>query len=566
MMTKASPPKSRSVANIAAASADAAPSTVSIEKHGQAFRLIRNCRPFAIKAIVGGNQFDALRTCGRNSVRTTASKDVLGAAHREGPWITWLRLVVVCGVAIASGDALLAQSSPKALDHSSSATIAIEPPVSVNVTYESRDCPELLDENSPKGLRVVQITTDPTVMSHHVYTEAQIFTPDSQRFIFVRGEDYWLCDIADDFGVIQVTDEAGAKGPVITPDGKWMYYVVDRSLAAEGAVTLKRLSLENFTRETVLRLDGLIPGTSFKPSRFYGLSSISSDGKRMCAAAFLGDGRTADAPFGVLVFDLEKPAVKLVFQGTRYSNMHPQYCRSRDPILSHDILIQHDHGNVIGPNGETVPPRKFDMDLHVISDNSTNFRDLPVSRDGLHMVQGHQQWLGQTGSVIIAIHHLGEQAAGRSPIVAGYDPIPEPKWPLHPKPIYLAAPVSTDEKTSHKGINIPGGSFVDVTRNIKNSGFRHFSSDVSGKHLVTDNVRAAEHGGKDLRELFVGTLSTGEHPELKVRYLLETHSVLAGQPSHVHPFFSPDSRMVFFNSDLGTLPQILMVTGYKFPE
>ena len=64
--------------------------------------------------------------------------------------------------------------------------IKIEPPTSDRVVYESKERPDILDEKSPKGLRLVQISTDPSMISHHMYPEAHMFTPDSKRFIFHR--------------------------------------------------------------------------------------------------------------------------------------------------------------------------------------------------------------------------------------------------------------------------------------------------------------------------------------------------------------------------------------------
>src|SRR5438094_291046 len=84
--------------------------------------------------------------------------------------------------------------------------------------------PDLLDEKSPKGLEIVQITTDSEVPSSHVYMEAQIFTPDSKRFVLHRsasahGSDrkdpkhqYQLCDIEDNFALHPLTNEIGATG------------------------------------------------------------------------------------------------------------------------------------------------------------------------------------------------------------------------------------------------------------------------------------------------------------------------------------------------------------------
>ena len=119
-----------------------------------------------------------------------------------------------------------------------------EPPAGQNVLHESRERPDLLDSSSPAGLRIVQITTNPDQSSWNVYTEAPVFTPDSRRFLFVREGNYWLCDLRDNFGLRQLTNERGATAPSVTPDGRWMYYIVE----AERPLRLKRLSLQSFTR------------------------------------------------------------------------------------------------------------------------------------------------------------------------------------------------------------------------------------------------------------------------------------------------------------------------------
>ena len=266
-------------------------------------------------------------------------------------------------------------------------TYKIEPPASIEIIYESKERPDLIIENSQEGLRVVQMATNPYIGSYHIYTEAQVFTPDSKRFVFNRGGNIWLCDIKDNFGLRQLTKEEGSKGPSVSPDGKWMYYIIDRTNYSEGILKLKRVSLVNFSRETLLILDGPIPGTNFKPTRIYGLTSISSDGKRLCTSAFLGDGKTKQAPWGLLVFDLENPSVKLVenplFDGKYFNNLHPQYCRSTDPILSHDILIQHNHNSEVDETGKTIKlvGREKGADIHVIRDDGKNWRDIPIGRE-----------------------------------------------------------------------------------------------------------------------------------------------------------------------------------------
>ena len=123
--------------------------------------------------------------------------------------------------------------------------------------------------------------------------------------------------------------------------------------------------------------------------------AISSDCKRLCAQCFLGDGKTENAPFGILVFDIEKRSVKVLenplFEGQHYNNMHLQYCPSTDPELSHDILIQHNHGSVIDATGRySKLVGGAGADIHVIRDDGTNWRDVPLGRDGILRCQEKQ--------------------------------------------------------------------------------------------------------------------------------------------------------------------------------
>ncbi len=133
-------------------------------------------------------------------------------------------------------------------------------------------------------------------------------------------------------------------------------------------------------------------------------------------------------------------------------------------------------------------------------------------------------------------------------------------------PIYIAMPIPTDENTSHKGFNIPGADYTDITRNIDDPDFVHLSVDISGMHVVSDASKKDTETGKRFVRLAIGTLSPGKNPVVKAQYLLDTKTSFEGQSAHPHPFFSPDTRMAFFNSDESGSPQVYMVTGYKFPE
>jgi len=193
--------------------------------------------------------------------------------------------------------------------------------------------PDLLDERSPAGLEAFQLTTESLPCSH-VYMEAQIFTPDGKHLVLHRsahahGSDkndpehrYLRCDIEDGCSLHPLTDETGATGPSISPDGRYLYYFVNETEVGGGKLTLKRVNLDATDRQTICVLDSALPGTDFRPSRIYPLSTICSDGKRIAISAFLGDGNTQGAPYGMLVFYIEAATVELVIHGQSW-HPHP---------------------------------------------------------------------------------------------------------------------------------------------------------------------------------------------------------------------------------------------------
>jgi len=440
----------------------------------------------------------------------------------------------------------------------------MEQPVNAPVVRESRERKDMLAPESPKGLRVIQITTNPDTVNSHIYMESHVFTPDSKRFVYQRFRNFYpddhsktaqdtilcLCDIEDGFSLRQLTDETGAKAPSVSPDGKYMYYIVDQTFPGGGKMMLKRVSLDSFKRETLVVIDSPLPGTKYHPNNFYILSTISSDGKRLAASAFLGDGeKEGPAPFGLLVFDLVDCSVNLIFEHPEFGNMHPQYCRSKDPEASHDIMIQHNHGLLFDSQRREIQPtdKKLGADVHVIRDDGTNWRDLPWGRDVDEHAHGHQCWRGEGLSAIGGVW-LG------------------PENPVH-RPLIESLPVPTDEKTSHQGKNLPGAWRNFITREVKDPRFNHFAFDPSGTKMVADWIRYAVAGwlSREDCRLYIGSFPQGEDSSLKVKYLLHPGCSWHGWLAHPHPFLSPDGNKVFFNSDIDGNLQIYMVDGYEYP-
>jgi len=227
-------------------------------------------------------------------------------------------------------------------------------------------CPDLLDEHAPQGVEVIQLTTE-DVPSSHVYMEAQIFTPDSKRFVLHRsahahGSDkhdpehrYLVCDIDDGCTLRPITEETGATAPSVSADGTYLYYIVDETTDDGGRITLKRVKMDGTDRRTLTVLDGEVPGTAFRPClRVYPLSTIRSDGKRLAMQVGLRSPVLDHVTWGLLVFDLERSSVECIHEGADWFNMHPQYSRSLDAEASRDIMIQHNHGGERDASGKTT--------------------------------------------------------------------------------------------------------------------------------------------------------------------------------------------------------------------
>lgn len=403
---------------------------------------------------------------------------------------------------------------------------------------------DLLAPGAPDGTEVWQLTTE-SPPSSHVYMEAQIFTPDSGRFVLHRsahahgsdkddpGHCYLLCDLSNSGELVPITHELGATGPSISPDGAFLYYFVNRTKLGGGRLILKRVRLDGSERCEIACVDGPVGGTPAAPSRVYPLSTISSDGRRVAISAFFGDGETESAPFGLMVFEVASGAVDVVLSGPSWCNLHPQYCRSTDPEASRDILVQENHGSVFDAAGEvTALTGGEGADIHVVRDDGSAFRTMPWGRNGDEACQGHQCWRGR---MTWGITSTSTRSVREEQLIEG-------------------VPCGD---VGHRGLASPGAVRNDLSRSFPGPHFFHFATDAEGNRLITDH-RAPESGAPvvlfDLGE-------PGREPLLRPRFLARTGSSW-DKTCHVHPFLSPDGRTGFFNSDESGVLQAYMVRGF----
>lgn len=405
---------------------------------------------------------------------------------------------------------------------------------------------DLLDEKSPEGLDVYQLTEDPTLPGAHVYMESAIYTPDGRRMVLeMDGQAHYYRPHHDEHAYMLYDLETGQMhrlaggahdtAPVISPDGAWMYFLQDHAWMGKGSLSLMRVNLEGTVRETMVVIDRPLPGTSVVPWLPYGLGSLSSDGTRFVTGCFLGDGVRSDAPWGLLVFDLERATAEIIYQSTTLLNPHPQFCRSTDPAYAHDILVQDNHGYGYLPDGTITWKVEGDMagaDIHVIRDDGSHLRDMPWGRDGTELCMGHQCWRGDTPYAITSTIIPGEFH-----LIEG---VPAPHQ-------------------GHRGALTDGARRNDISRTFPTPGFDHFATDRTGDLLITDYAFSPCRS-----DLYMAQLGTPlEEGARTWRYLLNGRSGVLelGGLAHLHPTMSPDGKRGFFNSTESGKMEAYMITG-----
>ena len=334
--------------------------------------------------------------------------------------------------------------------------------------------PDLVPETERDNLEVIQLTDKSIPLITLSIWKRRSSRPIHSGLILHRsahphGSDpqdpehqFLICNLEDNCNLTPITTELGTTGPSISPDGAHLYYFVNETEPGGGRLTLKRVGLDGSEREIVYVLDHAIPETDFRLSRPYPLSTISADGRRIAISGFLGDGQSAGAPWGLLVFEIEEPSVRLVFHGPTWCNMHPQYTRQTDPVTSHDIMIQENHGNTVAADGRLEKlVSGLGADIHLIRDDGTKLRDFPWGRDGNEFCQGHQCWQGRRD---MAITSTSTRQPDERQLISG-----------------RAVAHVGDE-----GINALGGWRNDLSRSFAGPDFWHFATDLDGIRLISD--------------------------------------------------------------------------------
>ena len=242
------------------------------------------------------------------------------------------------------------------------------------------------------GVRIMRMTSQPCI-NHTIYPETPVSTSDGKRFVFARlaplaaHPTFWIADIAIR-RCRQVTDEPGAAAPIITPDNRWFYYSVGRSL--------RRLSPATFEREEVFEIPATVPSVG-------AIVSVSHDGTRFLAPASRKAGL-----HGVAVIDIARGTVDVVAEGRDVRNPHPQFSldgRDRIMVQVNDGIEVDAAGNIlrlVGPMGAS---------LHVLDADGSNQTKLRAGSSQVERVQGHECWIPGENRVVTTLHRRRDPSA-----------------------------------------------------------------------------------------------------------------------------------------------------------
>ncbi|OPZ30242.1 MAG: hypothetical protein BWZ02_00850 [Lentisphaerae bacterium ADurb.BinA184] len=440
------------------------------------------------------------------------------------------------------------------------------------LTREARERDEFATPASQPGLRVVQITADDSRDSENVYMDCNSWTPDSKRFAFWRRASadgsrkggLWLCDTEDGFAVRPILEYEGEAagieefrktrecfcGAGLAPDGRHVYEIRRRG----GTLELFRIGLADGERVLVC--------TAPAPLTVRGCLTLSSDSRHLLFGAWLGDGRTEGAPWGAYIFDLEGGTWRTIEFGNGFRNMHCQY--SKNPAAPYDVSLIGSDGRLSDGSWLTPPdgswrwqnmPPPFPRGEgaltahHVVRDDGTDWRMVPLGDGGDIVSGGHNGFLGDGDRLFCAVYDV---RGGR--------------WR---SPVFEAAPVALpggrENPEYWRGQHAAGvPQPVDLSRKLARADSCHLACDLSGRHFVSDTDGYVE--GK-YSFLWIATRieSADEDPWLKAAYLLLTRSSYKGQPSHAHPLLSPDARFVVFQSDFSGRPQVHVAYDFEWP-
>lgn len=323
-------------------------------------------------------------------------------------------------------------------------------------------------QDATTGVEIVKLTAFPTT-NIKLYFHVNAFTPDSQTLVFqsykentrTSGINLFKVNI-DGTGLTQLTDAPEAGSPVVSPDGKWLYYICHGEL--------RRVSIADGTEDSINRIEGITPSDALSANTAGSTinASMSPDGKVYITDCTLESGERA-----ILRYTTDGKEADIIYRS--HSITHTQM----EPGEGQMIAFQH------GPDAQH-------RNIWLMSQYGENVRPLELPYGN-----GHWMWLGKTKRIM------------------------------------------SNMESQCKGIAIKGEWEKDLEWLAKDQLYWHAASSPDGEWVISD-TNWPDNG------LFLINVRTK-----KKKKLCEPHSSCCHpQWTHPHPNFSPDGRMVVYNSDV----------------
>lgn len=310
------------------------------------------------------------------------------------------------------------------------------------------------------GAHITRLTAFPAV-HNKLYFHINQFTPDSKTLVFsclrdswrTAGQDIYRVDV-DGLNLIQLTDDPDLSGPILSFDGKYLYYISNG--------TLKRVDMATFEEVEINHIDGL---------KSAGCTSLTFDGTRFC-----GEGEMEDGTRALYLFATDGSQKAII---------------SRSDMITH-TQIEPSEGNVIAfQHG----PDEHHRNIWLINADGSNMRPLELPYGN-----GHWMWIGSSKRIMtnlesscwgISAYAEGEPQVEKivsdgltcwhgSCSVDGTWMVTDTNWPdngihiIHPKTKKHAKLCSSNSSNCHPQWTHPHPSFSPDARYVV------FNSDQTG--------------------------------------------------------------------------------------
>lgn len=343
-------------------------------------------------------------------------------------------------------------------------------------------------EEQEGGVEIWQVTTEEFDQSN-IYGEVPYCSKDSRYFVYARRNDS-LKTNRTEFMVVELgTWKQELLGTGISISGSAISHdglFYYLKHAEGGATDLMRADLATGETETVHRMKGL---------KIRSLGTVPNNGRYYAGGTMSEPGWKM---FDIALIDLQSGEERILDRDPFILNPHPQF----EPGEGRMLMIQHNRGgaysddgqlqHLVGPEGAT---------LYTLSVPEGKRTELQVGKPFTTPCTGHEAWIGTSQEMILSVSASGEFAP---------------------------------EKGNLLGIR-PGVPPRVVARGYR---FNHCGASRCGRIFWGDDWQPPYKivVGSTTEEKSVVVCESKTKPDRR-------------QSSHPHPYVTPDSKWVIFNSN-----------------